>query len=106
MFDVLYDADVSIGHGWKHRMVSELSKKYKNCTQEIVLLLFLKLCVSCQMKQKSIKKGIVVKPMVFSEMNSRCQVDLVNMHSSADGAYKFLMVYQDHLTLSSSNYDR
>lgn len=39
-----------------------------------------------------------MKPMVFSTMNERCQVDLVDMQSNPDGAFKFIMVYQDHLT--------
>lgn len=38
--------------------------------------------------------------MVFSEMNSRCQVDLIDMQSQPDGKYKFIMVYKDHLTKS------
>ncbi|XP_050313675.1 KRAB-A domain-containing protein 2-like [Anthonomus grandis grandis] len=36
--------------------------------------------------------------MVFSEINSRCQVDLIDMQSHPDREYKFIMVYQDHLT--------
>ena len=33
-------------------------------------------------------------------MNSRCQVDLIDidMQSQADQEFKFIMVYQDHLT--------
>lgn len=44
------------------------------------------------------KKGLVVKPIIHSEMNSRCQVDLIDMQSNPDGQYKFILVYQDHLT--------
>lgn len=36
--------------------------------------------------------------MIFSEMNSRTQVDLIDMQSQADGEYRFIMVYQDHVT--------
>ncbi|GFY06886.1 KRAB-A domain-containing protein 2 [Trichonephila clavipes] len=56
------------------------------------------LCEPCQKKQKSIKKGIVVKPMIFSEFNSRCQVNLIDIQSQPDREYKFIMVYQNHLT--------
>lgn len=49
-------------------------------------------------KQKSEKKGIVTNPMIFSELNSRCQIDLIDYQSQADGEYKFVLVYQDHLT--------
>ncbi|XP_043473980.1 KRAB-A domain-containing protein 2-like [Leptopilina heterotoma] len=31
-------------------------------------------------------------------MNSRCQVDLIDMQVQADREYRFIMVYQDHLT--------
>ncbi|XP_028044424.1 SCAN domain-containing protein 3-like [Rhopalosiphum maidis] len=31
-------------------------------------------------------------------MNSRCQVDLIDMQAQPDDDYKFIMVYQDHLT--------
>lgn len=49
-------------------------------------------------KAKKGKKGIVVKPLLFSELNSRCQVDLIDFQSHPDNEYKFIMVYQDHLT--------
>jgi len=88
---------LSIGHGGKHRMNAEVKKKYKNITQEAVSI-YLKFCESCQSKQKSKNKGLVIKPMMFSEMNSRCQVDLIDMQSQGDGEFRFIMVYQDHLT--------
>ncbi|GFW08317.1 KRAB-A domain-containing protein 2 [Trichonephila clavipes] len=50
------------------------------------------------MKRSALKKGIVVKPMISSELNSRCQVDLIDLQSNRDSEYKFMMVYQDHLT--------
>lgn len=31
-------------------------------------------------------------------MNSRCQVDLIDMQSQPDNDFKFILVYQDHLT--------
>ena len=31
-------------------------------------------------------------------MNSRCQVDLIDMQSQPDGPYKHILNYQDHLT--------
>lgn len=97
MFEVLHEAHLKTGHGGRNRMIYELQKHYKNTTQQAVMI-FLKLCVICQLKSHNTKKGLVVKPMVFSTMNERCQVDLVDMQSNADGAYKFIMVYQDHLT--------
>lgn len=97
MFDILYKSHSKIGHGGKHRMVYELQKKYKNATQEIISI-FLKLCKTCQLKQNNPRKGLVVKPMVHSNMNDRCQIDLIDMQSNPDGVFKFILVYQDHLT--------
>ncbi|XP_026811263.1 KRAB-A domain-containing protein 2-like [Rhopalosiphum maidis] len=70
IYDVLHDVYLSIGHGGKHRMNAEVKKN----------------------------KGLVIKLMVFSEMNSRCQVDLIDMHTQGDGEFWLIMVYQDHLT--------
>ena len=61
-------------------------------------MIYLRLCVSCLKKCQVPQKGLVVRPMVFSEMNSRGQVDLIDMQSQADVDYKWILVYQDHLT--------
>ena len=36
--------------------------------------------------------------MIFSEMNSRAQGDLIDMQSQPDGELKWILVYQDLLT--------
>ena len=36
--------------------------------------------------------------MIFSEMNSRAQVDLIDMQSQLDGDLKWILLCQDHLT--------
>ncbi|XP_067132087.1 KRAB-A domain-containing protein 2-like [Centruroides vittatus] len=59
---------------------------------------YLKLCQPCQKKQKTLKRGIVVRPILHSEMNSRSQVDLIDLQTTPDENYKFILVYQDHLT--------
>ena len=70
-------------------------------------MLYLSLCVPCLKKLKVPKKALVIKPMIFSEMNSRAQVDLIDRQSQPDGDFKWILVYQDHLTkyctTSSSN---
>lgn len=97
LFQVLHETHQGIGHGGRDRMLKELSSRYKNITRHDVEL-YLQLCEPCQQKQKGIKKGIVVKPILSSEFNSRCQVDLIDYQSHPDREYKFIMVYQDHLT--------
>lgn len=97
LFDILYETHLSIGHGGRDRMIKELNRRYKNITQNDIKI-FLNFCESCQQKRKAGRKGVVVKPMIFSHMNSRCQVDLIDFQSQPDGNYKFILVYQDHLT--------
>nr|XP_042896273.1 KRAB-A domain-containing protein 2-like [Parasteatoda tepidariorum] len=97
LFHVLHEAHLSIGHGGRDRIMKELSTKYNNITRHDIEL-YIHLCEPSQKKQKGIKKGIVVKPMVFSDFNSHCQVDLIDFLSQPDKEYKFIMVYQDHLT--------
>lgn len=77
-------------------MEAELKKKYCNVTQ--IINLFLSLCEQCQLKKKIPKHGLVVQPILSDYMNSRCQVDLIDMQSEPDKDYRFIMNYQDHLT--------
>jgi len=35
--------------------------------------------------------------MIFSAINSRAQVDFIDMQSQADEEYRLIMVYQDHV---------
>lgn len=99
LFIILHDAHYSISHGGRNRMKDFLNEKYKNIIEEIIIL-YLNLCEICQKKHNVRRKGLVVKPIISKELNSRCQVDLIDMQSQPDGAYKFILVYRDHLTKS------
>ena len=77
--------------------LKELQKKYKNITVEQIMI-YLNLCETCQKKSSMKRKGLVIRPMICNEMNTRCQIDLIDMQSQADKDYKFIFVYQDHLT--------
>ena len=96
MFDILTKAHVETRHGGRDILRKSL-EKYGNITQEIIVM-FLSLCEECQLKSRKIRKGIVVQPIVSKDFNSRAQMDLIDMQSSSDGVYKFILVYQDHLT--------
>ena len=97
LFDIIHAAHIRIGHGGRNRMIKETQLKYKNVTTECIMI-YLNLCTSCLKKSKVAKKGLVVKPMLFKEMNSRAQVDMIDMQSQPDGDYKWILVYQDHFT--------
>ena len=78
-------------------MEVELKKKYCNVTQQVIDL-FLALCEQCQLKKKTPKRGLVVRPILSHYMNFQFQVDLIDMQSEPDGYYQFIMNYKDHLT--------
>ncbi|XP_045656569.1 SCAN domain-containing protein 3 [Ursus americanus] len=92
LFDILHDTHLSIGHGGRTRMEKELQAKYRNITKEVIML-YLTLCRPCQQKNSKLKKVLTSEPM--KEVNSRCQVDLIDMQLNPDGEYKFIMHYQD-----------
>jgi len=59
MYDILHEIHYNIGHVDKHRMIAGTKKKYKNITQEVILM-YLKHCEPCQMKQKCKKKALLL----------------------------------------------
>ena len=60
-------------------MLKHLGQNYANITTDAVEL-FKPNCIVCQEKRKCPKTtGAVVEPILFSEFNSLCQVDLVNI---------------------------
>ena len=92
------DPHLLTGHGGRDKMVKEVNKKYANVTQESMSL-FKSLCVECHRKRKRpTTKGTVVRPIVSKDFNSRGQVDLIDMQSMKQGEFRWIMVYQDHLT--------
>ena len=93
---MIQDAHLAIGHGRRNRMIKETQTKYKNITTESIIL-YLSLRVPCFKKSKVLKKGLVIKPIIFSEINSRAAVDLIDTQSQLDGDLKWILVYQDHL---------
>jgi len=79
-------------------MIKELQRKYANITTK-ALELFKSLCEECQKKRKRpMTKGVVVRPILSKEFASRGQVDLIDMQSMPHSNFKWIMVYQDHLT--------
>lgn len=46
-----------------------------------------------QAKEKCKKKGIVVKPLMNSEMKGRAQVNLIDVQSHSNENCRFRMVY-------------
>lgn len=51
-------------------------------------------------KPKGFKTSVVEKPMILLEFNFGHQVTLIDFESQPGSDYKFIIIYQDHLTKS------
>jgi hypothetical protein len=78
-------------------MIKEATKKYANISIE-ALELFKELCEECQLKKRKLASKGLVKSIVSKEFNSRGQMDLIDMQSLSYNDYRYIMVYQDHMT--------
>ena len=98
MYDIIHRAHIATGHGGRDRMLKHLGPKYANITRDTIEL-FKSYCKPCQEKVKRPKTtGVVVRPIISHDFNSRSQVDLIDMQASPQSQYKWIMVYQCHLT--------
>ena len=97
ILDVIHNTHLELGHAGRDITRRKLAEKYANITESQILL-YLEGCETCALKKKRVKKGLVVKPIVSNNMNSRGQCDLIDMQSEPDSDYKFMLTYQHHLT--------
>ena len=97
LFDAINIEHLSTGHGARDITHNKTNMLYANVTKEVIQC-YVHLCVSCNLKKSKVRKSLVVKPMISNDMNSRCQVDLIDMQTQPpDGEFKFILNYQDHL---------
>ncbi|KAI6647184.1 KRAB-A domain-containing protein 2-like isoform X2 [Oopsacas minuta] len=96
LFDIIHAAHLSTGHSGKVLMEHKLSEAYANITREHICT-YLQLCEKCQLKKSKFRKSLVVKPIIRNQLNSRCEVDLIDMQSQPDDKYKYIITYQDNL---------
>lgn len=97
IYDVIETIHIAIGHGGRDKLRKETGKNYANITVSMINL-FLSLCEVCNCKKR--KRSLCSKPKLHldTEFESRCHIDFIDMQNHADGANKYIMVYQDHFT--------
>ena len=78
LYDVIDAAHVDVGHSGCDRMLADTSNKFASIKKEMTLL-FLPMYGVCQQKKK--RSGLVSTPILHSEVNSRCQIDLTEIDS-------------------------
>lgn len=95
-YDKLLEAHIQTGHGGRDKMLYYIRDKYrisKNACE-----VFASCCHTCNRKKALPKRGVVVKPITTDGFNIRAQVDLIDLQSTPDGEYKWLLNLQDHAT--------
>ena len=98
MLNVIQKIHIATGHGGRDKTIKEANNKYANVSIE-AFELFKALCEECQLKKRKLaSKGLVVKPIVSKEFNSRGQMDLIDMQSLSYNDYRYIVVYQDQMT--------
>lgn len=101
MFGILQSAHQMLNHFGRDKMHEYLKRQYANITEETIAV-FLKFCHTCEKtRDRPQRKGHVSRPIISKAMNSRCQVDLIDLQRQAcgeNGEYKWILNYQDNLT--------
>ncbi|XP_070180796.1 KRAB-A domain-containing protein 2-like [Littorina saxatilis] len=87
VYNVIKEAHAACGNGDEKLMEKELHKKYANVTRQQIKI-FLALCQNCTLKKAKLNKGVVVRPILSNNFNSRGQVDLIDFQSQHDGEFR------------------
>ena len=93
IFDVIHTEHLSTGHGARDVSKNKMKQCYANVTKETIQL-YVDMCEACALKKRKVSKSLVEKPIITNTMNSRCQVDLIDLQTQPDGDYKFILNYQ------------
>lgn len=77
LFDAIHEDHIKrTKHAGRLLTHKDICHRYANVTMEQIIC-YLELCETCALKKGKAKKGVVVKPIVSSQMGSRAQVPIV-----------------------------
>lgn len=97
-YDIIKTVHTATGHGGWYRIIRELGKKFAYVFTGSVAMLK-SYCLACQEKTwHKRNKGAVSDRFCPTNSLQRSQADLIKFSSTDDGQYKWIMVYQYHLT--------
>uniref|UniRef100_A0A914CUK3 Uncharacterized protein n=1 Tax=Acrobeloides nanus TaxID=290746 RepID=A0A914CUK3_9BILA len=92
VFDLIDAAHAKTKHGGRD-ILKYACKNFAGIPQE-AFQMYLNLCEQCELKKARVKKGLVVKPILSEEMNSRSQLDLIDMQAQKYQGFKYVIAYQ------------
>lgn len=85
-FNISFEAHKFTDHTGKILMPKDFYVKSKTyCTESFNVIINLE--KQYQMKHSTSKKGIVLKPLVSTELYSLCPFGIINLHLQRDGKY-------------------
>uniref|UniRef100_A0A2A4K8V1 Integrase catalytic domain-containing protein n=1 Tax=Heliothis virescens TaxID=7102 RepID=A0A2A4K8V1_HELVI len=94
-YQKILDVHIATGHGRRDKIVHALKNKY--VVPIFAISIFLNMCRTC-LSKKSFPKTGIVKPLISDDFNRRGQIDLIDLQTTPDQEFKWLLQYQDHLT--------
>ena len=97
LFDAIHAAHSSTGRGARNITHHKTHEFYASVTKEVIQM-YINLCEPGNLKTSKVCRSLVVKPIISTDINSRYQVDLIDLQSQPDDDFKFILNYQDHLT--------
>ncbi|KAL4130765.1 hypothetical protein QTP88_008156 [Uroleucon formosanum] len=95
-FEKIEESHKATGHGGRDKVEQNLKNKYN--IPRIAIQIFINLCTTCNNKKSKPCKGVVIKPILSADFNSRGEIDLIDFQSTPDRNFKWVMNYQDHAT--------
>ncbi|XP_063929970.1 uncharacterized protein LOC135142222 [Zophobas morio] len=95
LFYVFHYTHINLKHAWRERMASELKKRFANIVTRDIMT-YLNACTQCQRKRLYNKSDR--EPLIYSNISAHCSINFIDYHLRSDGGYKYVLVYQNHLT--------
>ncbi len=98
LFKIIHETHLFIGHYGINATDLAIGEKFVNVPRELIKK-YVENCDLClKKKAKQPRNGLVFKPIISDDFNSRSQMDMIDFQSNPDGVYKWILHYQDHLT--------
>lgn len=94
IFNILYDIHANTDHGQLNKMQTLTRQRYKNISKKMITT-FIETCDTCERKNRS---EFIWKSVMESHLESRGQVDFVDMTLFNDAYHKFMLIYRDQTT--------
>jgi len=99
LFDILQRSHVeNTGHGGRDIMYKDLASSFYGISTKAINI-YIKMCGDCELKKARVRKSLVVKPITEKNYNDRMQADLIDLQTTKDGEFKYILNMQVQIFL-------